>query len=120
MPAETRALSKARDKLDRAQRRLATIRDEQQDAIESATRTAVTMGGAMGMAYWAGRYPDRAEILGIDASLVVGGSLTVAAMMEWAGDQTLIVESLGTGALAAYAASKGMEFGQEAAAEEGT
>lgn len=112
-----REASKLAKKMENAQRRLAKIREDNNAQIQSATRTAVTMGGAFGMAWWQGRYPDRSEILGLQASLVVGGGLTVAALMGWAGDEstTTIVESLGTGALAAYAVSQGYQLGQEQA-----
>lgn len=114
MAAMSTALAKATTKLDRAEARLARLREENEGAIASATRTAMTMGGALAMAYWKGRYPERAEILGIDASLVVGGGLLTASMMGWVGDQELVVESLGNGALCTYAASKGYELGTQA------
>lgn len=110
-----REATKAMNKAAKSDKRLARLREEHKSSLQAATRTAVTMGGAFGMAWWAGRYPDKAEILGLDASLVVGGALTVASMMGWAGDQDLIVESLGTGALAVYASSKGYELGQDQA-----
>lgn len=100
-----------------AERRLQKFREENKGAITRATRTAFTMGGAFAMAYYHGRYPDKAEILGLDASLVVGAGLTVAALMGWAGNQEDAIEALGTGALATFAASKGFEMGQEGAAE---
>lgn len=111
-----REAKKLEKKADRMQARLAKLREEHKSSVESATRTAVTMGGAFGMAWWAGRYPDKNEVFGLEASLVVGGALTVAALMGWAGDQSMLVESLGTGALAAYAVSSGYQMGQEQAA----
>jgi hypothetical protein len=110
-----RDASKALKKAEAADKRMARVRERNKLAIEGATRTAVTMGGAFGMAWWQGRYPDKNEILGMDASLVVGGALTVAAMMGWAGSQDVIVESLGTGALAVYAATKGFAMGKDQA-----
>lgn len=109
----TRAIKKA----EKADKRLANSRKKQKEALEQATRTAVTMGGAFGMAWWQGRYPDKSEILGMDASLVVGGALTIAAMMGWAGNQETVVEGLGTGALSVYAASKGFDMGKDQATE---
>lgn len=114
MAALPKQLAKVEKRADRAESRLARLREENEDAIASATRTAMTMGGALAMAYWKGRYPERAEILGLDASLVVGGSLLTAGLMGWAGDQDVIVESLGNGVLATYATSKGFELGTEA------
>ena len=107
-------LAKAEKEKERAIARLARIRDENEETIDSATRTAMVMGGALAMAWWKGRYPDKSDILGIDASLVVGGGLAVASIMGWAGDQELVVESLGNGALASFAVSKGLEFGNDA------
>ena len=115
MATETRALAKAEAGLEKAQKRISKLREENQDSIQRATRTAFTMGGALAMAYFKGRYPDRAQILGLDASLVVGGGLTVAALMGWAGDQGDAVEALGTGALAVYAGTKGYELGVDQA-----
>jgi hypothetical protein len=51
--------------------------------------------------------------VGLDASLVIGGGLTIAALMGWAGSQADSIESLGTGALAVYAGTKGYELGVE-------
>ncbi len=112
--AEAKKLAK---KAEKKEATLARLRAQHKNSIESATRTAVTMGGAFGMAWWTGRYPDRNEILGMDASLVVGGALTMASLMGWAGKQDVIVESLGTGALSYYAATRGFQMGQEAAQE---
>jgi len=113
--AVSKALAKAHAKAERAENRLARMREENEDTVASATRVAVTMGGALAMSWVKGRYPDKSEILGLDSSLVIGGGLMVAALMGWAGDQELVVEALGTGALAVYAASKGYELGTEAA-----
>ena len=110
---ETKAIQKAKKEASSAQKRLERMREESEDALETATRTGVTMGGAFAMAWWQGRYPMRREILGVDASLFVGGSLTLVALMGWAGDQDIIFESLGTGALATYAMQKGYAFGAE-------
>ncbi len=112
-----RDASKAMKKAAKSDARLARIKEDHKESLEQATRTAVTMGGAFGMAWWSGRYPERSEILGMDASLVVGGALTVASMMGWAGNQAVIVESLGTGALSVFAASKGFAMGKESASE---
>ena len=114
MATMQRELAKAEKEKERALARLTRIREENEDTINSATRTAMTMGGALAMAWWKGRYPDKADILGIDAALIVGGGLMVAAIMGWAGDQELVVESLGNGALATFAATKGFEFGNDA------
>lgn len=108
-------LTKAEKKMVTYENRLAKLRADNKEAIEKATRTALTMGGALAMAYYKGRNPDRSEILGVDAALVIGGSLTIAAMMGWAGNQETAVEALGTGALATFAATKGFEMGAEAA-----
>ncbi len=108
-------LTKAEKKMQSYENRLARLRKENQAAIDKATRTALTMGGALAMAYYKGRNPDRSEILGVDAALVIGGGLTVAAMMGWAGNQETAVEALGNGALATYAATKGFELGVEQA-----
>ncbi len=108
-------LTKSEKKLATQENRIAKMRRENQAAIDKATRTALTMGGALAMAYYKGRNPDRADILGVDAALVIGGGLTIAAMMGWAGNQETAVEALGTGALATFAATKGFEMGAEAA-----
>lgn len=112
----SKALAKTQKRAERAEARLSRLREENEDAIQTATRTAVTMAGALGMSWIKGRYPDKSEVMGIDSSLVIGGGLMVASMMGWAGESEVIVESLGVGALAVYAASKGYELGKEAAA----
>lgn len=111
--ANAKAITKAEKKAATSLARAEKMREDAKEAAESVTRTALTMGGALGMAYWQGRYPDRREILGIDAALVVGGGLTVAALMGWAGKQEMWVEALGTGALSTYAVTTGLRLGQE-------
>lgn len=108
---------KLEKRVETAEKRMSRMREENKSALARATRTAFTMGGALAMAYWHGRYPDKSEILGLDASLVVGAGLTVAALMGWAGTQEDAAEALGNGALATYAANKGFEFGADALAK---
>lgn len=112
----SKALAKSQQRAERAEARLSRLREENEDALKTATRTAVVMAGALGMSYVKGRYPDKSQVMGLDSSLVIGGGLMVAAVMGWAGEQETIVESLGVGCLSVYAASKGYELGQEAAA----
>jgi hypothetical protein len=113
MASESRALAVAKKEVERSKKRLSKLAKDNEASITRATRTAFTMGGALAMAYFKGRYPDRAEIVGLDASLVIGGGLTIAALMGWAGSQADSIESLGTGALAVYAGTKGYELGVE-------
>ena len=104
---------KAIKKNERMEATLRRLRDEHETSIESATRTGAAMIGAFGTAWWAGRYPDKREVFGLDSSLVVGAALNVAALMGWAGKSSAMVEALGVGALSTWAATKGHELGNE-------
>ncbi|KKN15827.1 hypothetical protein LCGC14_0982190 [marine sediment metagenome] len=115
--AATTKERKLEKRAESAEKRMTRMREENKGALAKATRTAFTMGGALAMAYWYGRYPDKTEILGLDASLVVGAGLTIAALMGWAGAQEDAAEALGNGALASFAATKGFEFGGDALAK---
>jgi hypothetical protein len=114
MTSTQKALRQAEHKLNSANKRLAKIKTDHSQSIQLATRVTATMGGAFAMAWFEGRYPDRREILGVDASIIVGGSLTTAALMGWAGEQGAVVEALGNGVLSVYATTKGLQLGQEA------
>jgi hypothetical protein len=114
MAATSRSLAKAEKTADKAVARLARMKEENKNAVATATRTVVTLGGSFATAYFLGRYPERREIVGVDAALAVGATLSIASMMGWAGKQDKIVEALGTGALAAYGTTKGYEMGLKA------
>ncbi|HUU96635.1 MAG TPA: hypothetical protein VM487_12920 [Phycisphaerae bacterium] len=115
--ATSRTLAKAEKTAEKASIRLARLKEENKNAVATATRTVVTIGGSFGIAYFLGRYPERTEILGVNAALGVGAALSIASMMGWAGKQDKVVEALGTGALSAYGTTKGYELGMKAKAE---
>lgn len=97
----------------------ARITKEAKVAMDGAVRTGTVMGSAFGMGYVEARYPDKAKVFGIDVSLLVGVGATTAGVFGWAGDQqsNTIVEGIGIGALAHFAAKKGAQMGSEAANE---
>lgn len=77
---------------------------------------ALTSGSAFGFGYAQGRYPDKFQLGGAPLSLVIGGGLVVASVMglmpKSAQDYG---DAVGVGGLAAYAAIKGLQSGQDAA-----
>lgn len=97
--------------------RYQNLREENAMGVERVTRTVVTGGGAFGMAWYQARFPDRAEVFGAPASLVVGGGLAALAYMGYAGEQESTVEALSNGCIAVFACDKGREMGEEQLAE---
>jgi len=113
------ALAVWRDKYVRANNRIKTLAADNKKTISQTVNTAAAVGTGYGLGYFESRYPDRAEIMGAPISAVVGAAATVAALMDLGGDEETnsLLLSVGTGALATWAASEGRKKGTEAAAE---
>jgi DhnA family fructose-bisphosphate aldolase class Ia len=96
--------------------RIKKYQEKSQKATEAAIGTAATMGSAFAVSYIEGRYPDKKDIFGVPVSLAVGVSATIAGVLGAGGDKTAnaVLTSAGNGALAAYAAGRGLEMGREA------
>lgn len=107
---------KALSKLESKEKRLQRLKKESQKGVETGMRTGLTMASAFGVGWLKGKYPDKTEIIGLDAGLVIGAGLTFASLMGWAGNQEVVFESLGNGALASYAVSEGFRLGGAKAA----
>lgn len=103
-------------KYERAKAQLKTLRDKNKEAIGHTIGTAATMGSAFAVSYIEGRYPDKKDIFGVPVSLAAGVACTIAGVLGAGGDKTAnaVLQSVGNGALAAYAAGRGLEMGREA------
>ncbi len=107
------SLAKEQKKTDRLMAALKRVRDESAGAVKTGIATGLGMGAAYGLSYYEQRFPDRAQLLGVDVSLAVGGVALVAGAMGWAGESSEYAQALGAGALSAYAAKKGAQKGAE-------
>jgi hypothetical protein len=93
-----------------------TLRQDQ--AVRETVGAGITIGTAFAIGWFEKRYPDNAEILGMPVSLVIGGAAIAAAAFEVGGQETAkYLGDAGRGALAAWAAQKGAELGDEQAQE---
>lgn len=115
-----REVKKTMELNERLKRRLSSLKDESQAAVQAGIRTGATMGTAFGVAYIEQRYPDKNTVFGVDLSLLLGVAGTAAGAFGWAGrdKQTNdLVEAAGLGGLAAFASKKGGEMGAQALAD---
>jgi hypothetical protein len=113
MANEHAALVAAESQINRLQGRLARVASEKKSEISKVVNAAATGATAFGLGYVEERYPDRAQIGGMQLSTVIGGLAFVAGALGWTGEDELML-SIGTGALAVSAAKKGSEAGKEA------
>ncbi len=103
---------KARKKADKQRKAL----------VQQGTRLGTSMGSAFVLAWLQGRYPERSQIVGMDASFWIGGVLTAASLYpskEITKASRLVMEGAGSGALAVYVASQGFQLGQDQKNEAG-
>jgi len=108
-----------RDERARLKARSEKMKLEAKKATASAISTASAAGAAFGVSYLETAYPDGIGkgVFGIDTSLLVGVLGVAVGATGMAGDDQTnhIVESVGIGSLAAYAAKMGRERGAKAA-----
>lgn len=111
-----RKLNQLEKAAESAKRALARTRQEAKLAVQSGVKTGVGMGSAFGVSYIEARYPDKAKVFGLDVSLLIGVGATAAGALGYAGDKETndVVEAIGNGALAAFAAKKGAQMGADA------
>ncbi len=109
-------MAKSITKYEGMKNRLRRAQEKSKEATSAAIGTATTMGSAFAVSYIEGRYPDKKDIFGVPVSLALGVSATIAGVLGAGGDKTAnaVLTSTGNGALAAYAASRGLEMGREA------
>jgi hypothetical protein len=112
------ALTLHRSELHRAKAALKKVRDESKHATQQIVHVAAASGSAFGVSYLETAYPDGigAGIFGVDTSLLLGLVGVAAGATGMVGDKDTadMLESIGIGSLAAYAAKKGREKGAEA------
>lgn len=91
---------------------------EAKKATATAIGTASAAGAAFGVSYLEAAYPDSfgQGVFGIDTSLLIGIVGVGLGATGMAGDESTnhIVESIGIGSLASYAAKMGRERGASA------
>lgn len=100
--------------IDTLRNRLGKVREKSKQEVEQITDAALTAGASFGFAYLQGRYPTKAQVGQVPLSLIAGGGLLIGGLMKWI-PEGQYVASVGSGAIAAYAAMKGFASGQEAA-----
>jgi hypothetical protein len=95
------------------QARAKKIREEHKQATQKTINTAVAAGSAFAVGYAEAAYPDSfgKGVMGVDTSLLIGLVGVAAPMVGLVNDEMTadVVEAIGLGALASYAAKKGRE-----------
>ena len=104
-----------RDK-HRAEVKALKLAQEQKTAFADTMETVMVAAGAFGISAVMARWPERAEVMGVPISLVLGLIAVGAVAMDWISDPELIsgTTGLGRGMLAAFAADMGRNMGEEA------
>jgi hypothetical protein len=115
MARESEALVLAEEDNMRLRRKLDRLGSKSKEAMATGLKVTVATGSAFGLAWLEARYPERKEIMGMPLAAVVGGGALVAGAAGWAGaENAAILEAVGVGGLAAWAASRGKDSGEEA------
>ena len=99
--------------------RLAKIREETKETMQKATLALSSGAAGFGLGYYAGRYPDKTQMLGVDMELVVaavglGASLIPSAAKSLGPSGAAVAEGIGNGALAVYLFKSGKKQGEDA------
>lgn len=112
------AMTLHRSELHRAKAALKKVREDSKHATQQIVHVAAAAGSSFGVSYLEAAYPTGigAGIFGVDTSLLVGLLGVAAGATGMVGDKQTaeLLESIGIGSLAAYAAKKGREKGSEA------
>lgn len=88
---------------------VARVREETQSGMAKVARGGAAGGGAWLLSYIEHRYPDRAQVFGVDISLAAGIAAAAVSASGMIKDETAdhIVEGLGIGGFSAWASKKG-------------
>ncbi len=118
MASTEKALMQAERENQALKDRWKRFNEKNKNAIQQTVGGLLTGGSAFAFGYFQGRYPDRAQIGGVPASLVIGGGLLVGSAMGWI-PEAEYVAPIGAGGLAAFGAIEGLKKGEEAKAKAG-
>lgn len=119
MPFTTSSLAKARAYADRLQKRIASVRENTEEAIGHGMEVAEVSAAAFAFGYANGRWARPGEdlkVLGIPADLAAGFGLTGLALLGGFGKYSEHGVNIGAGALAAFGYRSGLELGAQASA----
>lgn len=108
------ALARKENEIAKLRKRFSDVRKKENGVVRKIVDSAVVSGSAFALAYFDARYPDKAEILGVPVALALGAACTITQLAGWAGAEGDLVGSVGTGAMAAFAAAKGATMGAAA------
>lgn len=109
------AVARAEERADRAEGRLARLRAKSDQASRMVVRKALVAGTSAGLGFWQGYKGEMPELLGVGADLWIGAGASAVALF---GDELGIdekyadmIDAVGTGALAFWAANQGNLYG---------
>jgi len=121
MSFNTMSIAKARSYVERAQEKMAKIREHAEEAIGQGIQIAEVSGTAFGFGYanarWGGP-KGQVEVLGLPADLGAAVALHGVAFMGGLGKYAEHGHNMGTGALASYSYRMGTHFGADAAKQQ--
>jgi hypothetical protein len=117
MGFNTQSLSKMQEHLERAQARMAKVREHAEASVGQAIQTTEVGGTAFAFGYANARWGENGElkVLGLPVDLGVGFALTGLSLMGGLGKYAEHGNNIGSGAIAAFAYRSGMQMGAQAA-----
>lgn len=120
MAITKQSLTKARAFVERAQKRMATIREQSEQAIEDVVTVVEVGGSALACSYVHHAWGENDELKIVGVPIDIGAGLTLAglALFGGLGKYREHGVNLGAGAIASYAYRVGAELGKQAAAKE--
>lgn len=113
MNVSLKALEQMKRQVDSARRRVATVKAEADDAVETVVAAATVSGTAFGLGVVNGRWGSP-EVIGVPVDAGVGIAAHVLAFMDIA---PVYLHNVGNGGLGSYFSALGVGVGQKMARE---
>lgn len=103
-------VQEALKKADLAMAKLAKVRGKTEEKVGEVFKLAETVGGALAVGYFRGRYGEVQVGPGVPIEAVVGGALSLAAFVDLPGRYSEHLHNLGNGILGSWATIEALKF----------
>lgn len=103
-------VQEALKKADLAMAKLAKVRGKTEEKVGEVFKLAETVGGALAVGYFRGKYGEVQVGPGVPIEAVVGGALSLAAFVDLPGRYSEHLHNLGNGILGSWATLEALKF----------